>query len=236
MTTMEVTTEEPVSPFWESTTVRGKTTPDRGIHQCTDLRVVLVDAGGTNIGSVFYALERLGIEAEMSNDADRIRVASHVILPGVGAAGEGMRRLRSSGLDRLIPSLTQPVLGICLGMQLLYEHSEEDDIECLGVIPGQIRRLRYQPGLRVPHMGWNVLQVERQDPLLAGVSDGAFAYFVHSYAAPVGPCTLVRSEHGQPFSAVVRSGNFCGIQFHPERSATVGARLLRNFLELELAP
>jgi glutamine amidotransferase len=196
--------------------------------------VVLVDAGGTNIGSVCYALGRLGVDAAMSDDPARIRAASHVILPGVGAAGPGMARLRERGLDAVIRGLTQPVLGVCLGMQLLFEHSEEGDTPCLGVVRGQVRHFPRAGGLRVPHMGWNMLEGEPMDALLAGLDDtDRHAYFVHSYAAPVGPDTLARSDYGMPFSAVVRRGNFCGMQFHPERSAKVGARLLGNFLALE---
>ncbi|MDA3912706.1 imidazole glycerol phosphate synthase subunit HisH [Oleiagrimonas sp.] len=198
--------------------------------------VVLIDAGGTNIGSVRYALERLGVDAAMSDDPARIRAASHVILPGVGAAAPGMARLRASGLDAVIRDLTQPVLGVCLGMQLLFEHSEEGDTPCLGVVRGQVRHFPRAGGLRVPHMGWNALVAERDDPLLYGLeSTDAHAYFVHSYAAPLGPDTLARSDHGMAFSAVVRRGNFCGMQFHPERSAAVGARLLGNFLALDPA-
>jgi len=196
--------------------------------------VVLIDAGGTNIGSVHYALERLGVEAAMSDDPARIRAASHVILPGVGAAGPGMARLRQNGLDAVIRGLTQPVLGVCLGMQLLFEYSEEGDTPCLGVVRGQVRHFPRNNGLRVPHMGWNALAAECDDPLLDGLdnTDG-HAYFVHSYAAPVGPDTLARSDYGMPFSTVVRRGNFCGMQFHPERSAAVGARLLGNFLKMQ---
>ncbi len=130
--------------------------------------VVLVDAGGTNIGSVRYALERLGVDARISDDAERIRSASHVILPGVGAAGPGMARLHGSGLIELIRELEQPVLGVCLGMQLLFEHSEEGDTPCLGVIPGQVRRIQAGAGRRVPHMGWNALRRVREDQLHAG--------------------------------------------------------------------
>jgi imidazole glycerol-phosphate synthase subunit HisH len=201
----------------------------------TALDVVLVDAGGTNIGSVRYALQRLGVDAAMSDDPARIRAASHVILPGVGAAGPGMARLRRSGLDAVIRELDQPVLGVCLGMQLLFEHSEEGDTPCLGVVRGQVRHFPRDAGLRVPHMGWNTLVSERDDPLLAGLdATDRHAYFVHSYAAPCGPDTLASSHHGMDFSAVVRRGNFCGMQFHPERSAAVGARLLGNFLGLDV--
>ena len=196
------------------------------------MKVVLVDAGGTNIGSVRYALQRLGADAELTSDAARIRAASHVILPGVGAAAPGMRMLREAGLVDVMRGLTQPVLGVCLGMQLLCERSEESDTECLGVIPATVRHFAPAPGLRIPHMGWNTLRVTTPHCLTAGLRDGDTAYFVHSYAVPTGDYTLAASEHGEPFSAVIASGNFMGMQFHPERSAGVGAQLLRNFLSL----
>jgi len=196
------------------------------------MSVVLVDAGGTNIGSVRYALQRLGVEASLTSDAEAIRNADKVILPGVGAAGPGMARLHELGLVQLMRSLTQPVLGVCLGMQLLCEHSEEGDTECLGVIPATVRRFADQPGLRVPHMGWNRLQRQREHPLLDGLVDGDWAYFVHSYAVPAGDYALAATDFGGDFSSVIARGNFHGMQFHPERSATVGARLLKNFLEL----
>lgn len=193
---------------------------------------VLVDAGGTNIGSVRYALQRLGVEAELSADAERVRAATHVILPGVGAAGPGMRRLRDGGLVEVLRGLRQPILGVCLGMQLLFEHSQEGDTPCLGLLSGCVTRLRGGPGLRVPHMGWNRLELQHADRLVDDLPDPAYAYFVHSYAVPVGDCTLASACHGETFSAVVRKGNVCGMQFHPERSGAVGARLLKNFLAL----
>ncbi|HEN47623.1 MAG TPA: imidazole glycerol phosphate synthase subunit HisH [Mizugakiibacter sp.] len=195
--------------------------------------VVLVDAGGSNIGSLCYALERLGAPVRMSDDPESIRAASHVILPGVGAAGPGMARLRAKGLDGVLRSLTQPVLGVCLGMQLLFERSEEGDVKCLGQLPGTVRQLHGGNGVRIPHMGWNRLQLEGANPLLKGLDESpSFVYFVHSYAAPVTVNTLAYCEHGVPLSAVVRKGNFYGMQFHPERSAALGARLLGNFLSL----
>ena len=193
--------------------------------------VALVDAGGANIGSVRYALLRLGVESRLTIDADTLRAASHVILPGVGAAAAGMARLRELRLIEVVRNLTQPVLGLCLGMQLLFEHSEEGDTPCLGLLPGTLRRLK-GGGVRVPHMGWNQLRIERAHRLLYGIESGAHMYFVHSYAADVGSATLASCEHGGEFSAVVQSRNFFGAQFHPERSAAAGARLLSNFLEL----
>jgi glutamine amidotransferase len=195
------------------------------------VKVVLVDSGGANIGSVRYALERLGVAADMTADAEAILGADRVILPGVGAAAPAMARLNELNLVPLLRGLRQPLLGICLGMQLLFEGSEEGDVDCLGLVPGRVRRMPASPGVRVPHMGWNRLRPTRDDVLLAGVADGAQAYFVHSYAAPVTDDCLASCDHGQPFAAMVRRGNVAGAQFHPERSGAVGARLLQNFLQ-----
>lgn len=194
--------------------------------------VVVIENGGGNVASVRYALERLGVDAAPTHDADRIRRATHVILPGVGAARDAMRRLESTGLDAIIPTLRQPVLGICLGMQLLFESSAEGDARCLGVLPGRAERFADAPGRPVPHMGWNRLERRAASPLLDGLAEGEYAYFVHSYALPVGPYTVATCTYGAPFSAVVRSANFHGAQFHPERSSRAGAQVLRNFLAL----
>lgn len=197
--------------------------------------VVLIDSGGANIGSVKYALERLGVGARLTADAEAIAKADRVILPGVGTAGAGMARLWELGLVDVVRAVTQPLLGICLGMQLLFDASEEGDTTCLGLVPGRVRKLAGGEGIRVPHMGWNALGSLRDDPLLAGVHAGEQAYFVHSYVAPVGEDTLATVCHGEEFAAVVRRGNCWGAQFHPERSASVGARLLENFLSERLA-
>jgi glutamine amidotransferase len=194
--------------------------------------VVLVDGGGTNIGSVRYALQRLGLDAELTASATRIRQATHVILPGVGAAGPGMAKLREAGLVDVLRGLRQPLLGVCLGMQLLFERSDEGGTECLGLLPGVVRKFPQSASWRVPHMGWNRLRVERNDALVNGLDGSSYAYFVHSYAAPVGAATIADADHGGAFSAIVRQGNVCGMQFHPERSAAVGAQLLKNFLDL----
>jgi glutamine amidotransferase len=193
--------------------------------------VVVVASGGANIASLLFALARLGAPSELSADPARIRAASHVILPGVGAARDAMARLERSGLDRVLPELTQPVLGICLGMQLLHEASEEGSARCLGIIPGVARRFAEAPGRPVPHMGWNTLEV-RGCPLLEGLTDADYAYFVHSYALEVGAATVASCRYGAAFSACVAWRNFYGAQFHPERSARTGARLLENFLRL----
>lgn len=196
------------------------------------MSVLMVDSGGANLGSVRYALQRLGVEARLSADPAEIRSAPRVLLPGVGAAGPGMARLRELGLVEVLRGLTQPLLGICLGMQLLFEASEEGDTACLGRLPGTVRKLAPAPGVRVPHMGWNRLAPVRPSPLLEGLPAGAAAYFVHSYAAPVTPDCVASCRHGDDFAAMVARGNVMGAQFHPERSAAVGARVLANFLAL----
>jgi len=191
--------------------------------------IVVVDSGGANISSVLHALRRQGVYPVFSADADTIRTADRVILPGVGAAGQAMDVLRGHGLVDVIRALVQPVLGICLGMQLLFTSSAEDNADLLGIIPARLNRLAQSEGLRVPHMGWNTLTKVKADPLSDPLVDQWF-YFVHSYAAPLGEWTLASSNHGTAFSALVRKDNFYGAQFHPERSASAGARLLRDFL------
>jgi imidazole glycerol-phosphate synthase subunit HisH len=193
--------------------------------------LAIVDSGGANIASVRFALERLGVQSDLTADPAVIAAAERVILPGVGSAAEGMRRLRERGLVDCVRRLTQPVLGVCLGMQLLYEGSEEGPTETLGLIPGRVRRLTDSPGIQVPHMGWNTVQTDRTVPLLDGIEPGARFYFVHSYAGPLNEFTVARCEHGTAFAAMVRRDNFSGVQFHPERSGPAGARLLRNFVE-----
>jgi len=196
------------------------------------MEAVIVDSGGANLASLCYALERLGARTQVSADARTIASAARVVLPGVGAAAHAMQRLNAAGLTSMLRALTQPVLGVCLGMQLLFELSEEGLTECLGVLPYAVRRLQSAPRCPVPHMGWNELQRLRPDPLLEGVADGDYAYFAHSYAAPVTQHTLASARYGAPVSAVVRRENFWGTQFHPERSAATGARVLENFLRL----
>ncbi len=192
--------------------------------------VVIVASGGANIASLTHALERLGVHATLSADPERIREAGHVILPGVGAAEDAMRRLREARLDRVITQLPQPVLGICLGMQLLFDASAEGPATCLGILPGRVERLRAGPDRPVPHIGWNTLEPCADSPLLEGLRAGDRAYFVHSYAAPIGEATIATTEYGTRFSACVQRGRCFGVQFHPERSAAVGARVLANFL------
>ena len=195
-------------------------------------QVAIIDSGGANIGSVENALRRLGVNSLFTADPEAITRADRVILPGVGAAASAMAHLQQHRLVDCIRGLQQPVLGICLGMQLLFESSTEGDVECLGILPGRMERLPESAGIRIPHMGWNATRQRRDDPLLRGLPDQPWFYFVHSYFAPIGAHTLATSEHGAEFSAIVQQGNFRGAQFHPERSADDGARLLQNFLEI----
>jgi glutamine amidotransferase len=203
-----------------------------GRHAVSERRIVIVDNGGANIASLQFALQRLGVASAVSADPAEIRAASHVILPGVGAAADAMSRLRRNGLDTVIPTLQQPVLGICLGMQLLYQASQEGDARCLGIIPGRAARFAEAHDRPVPHMGWNTLEIRRPCALLTGLADGDYAYFVHSYALDLSDATVASTGYGAPFSACVQWRNFYGAQFHPERSAAVGAQLLRNFLAI----
>lgn len=197
--------------------------------------VAVIDAGGANLGSVRFALQRLGCEPSLARDADGLRGARRVILPGVGAAAPAMALLRDRGLDVALRELRVPLLGICLGMQLLYESSEEGDVACIGLLPGRVTRMAGDAGRRIPHMGWNELQPRRQPALIEGIPGGAQVYFVHGYAAPVTDDCVASATHGQRFAAVVQRGQACGVQFHPERSAAPGARLLANFLAMEAA-
>ena len=195
------------------------------------MSAVIIDSGGANIASLRAALARLGAESVVSTDHAVIRRATRVLLPGVGSAHDAMSRLRIAGLDQLIPQLKQPLLGICLGMQLLFERSEEGPANCLGVIPGSITKLRSEPGKPVPHMGWNQMTQVRPDGLLDGISSIDHVYFVHSFAAPTSPATVAITDYSTAFTAVARHENFCGTQFHPERSGIVGSRILANFLK-----
>ena len=194
---------------------------------------VIIDSGGANLASLQFALERLDARAIVSNDPKVVTSAPRVILPGVGSALDAMTRLRATGLHEVLPTLKQPVLGICLGMQLLFGHSEEGPTDCLGIIPDTVRRLKAEPGRPVPHMGWNQLTAMRADPLLENVAENDYVYFVHSYAAPVSDITLAATDYGSQVSAVIRRGNFWGTQFHPERSGPTGAKFLANFLRLD---
>ena len=191
------------------------------------MSLAIVDLAYGNLGSVAIAFERLGLAPVVTADAGEIRSADRVVLPGVGAAGFAMERVEGLGLKETLRTLRQPVLGICLGMQLLFERSEEDDTPCLGLIPGGVRRLAPAPGMPVPHMGWSKLGVA--DPG-CGLATGDYVYFAHSFACDDGPHSLATADYGGTIPAVVRSGNYLGAQFHPERSGEAGARFLTAFL------
>ncbi|MGN6364207.1 imidazole glycerol phosphate synthase subunit HisH [Asticcacaulis taihuensis] len=194
--------------------------------------ITVIEIGCANTASVLFALERLGADARLSSDPAEIAAASKVVLPGVGAAGFAMSRIHELGLFDTICGLKVPLLGVCLGQQLLFEGSEEGNVECLGLIPGKVTKMAATPDMVVPHMGWNQLEILCQDPLTSGVNDGDFAYFVHSYVCPVNDYTLATSTYGAPFAAMVRKDNVFGCQFHPERSSAVGAQILKNFVDL----
>ena len=194
----------------------------------TDL--VIIDAGGANLGSVRAAFARLGVSPELSRDPARIATAERLVLPGVGAAAPVMDTLRASGIDVLLRGLKTPLLGVCIGMQVLFERSEEGDVAGLGLLRGPVRKLPASPGIRMPHMGWNRLARRVDSPLLDGIDEGAQAYFVHSYGVISSADAIAGTEHGSTFCAAVARDNIAGAQFHPERSGALGARFLRNFL------
>jgi len=196
--------------------------------------VTVLSYGAGNVASVQFALERLGAAVRLTSDPVDVAEAERLILPGVGQAGYAMARLDALGLTEAIRAFPRPLLGVCLGQQLLFADSDEGGgTTLLGLIPGQVAKLTPGPALPVPHMGWSRLEVVRDDPLLDGIGEEAWAYFVHGFVCPDGPATLARAEYGGVVPAVVRDANRWGCQFHPERSAKAGARILKNFLELD---
>lgn len=199
------------------------------------MRLVIIDTGCANLASVKFAFERLGVTPEISDDFAVIRGADKLVLPGVGAAPFAMNNIKAKNLDDIIKTARQPLLGICLGMQLLFETLEEggQKIDGLGIIPGHVGSLDTRD-LPSPHMGWNQLHPLSDFALLNNIETGDYAYFVHSYGAPLSEYTLAACEYGSPFTAIVRKGNVMGCQFHPERSSKVGAQILKNFLDLNL--
>lgn len=202
----------------------------------TAANIVIIDTGCANLSSVRMAIERLGVSAQVSKEAAVIRAADKLILPGVGTAKAAMHNLQERGLVDLIREAKQPLLGFCLGMQILAQASEEhmggeSDIDCLGIVPGKVKLMQVGD-LRLPHMGWNQVEHDGTHPLFNGIPSGSYFYFVHSYALEVTAATLATCDYGGPFTAVVGKDNFFGAQFHPERSGKAGARLIQNFLEL----
>lgn len=189
--------------------------------------VTLVDLGYGNLGSIETALRRLGADVRRTSEAEGIAGAERLLLPGVGAAGFAMERIASLGLADALRGFTGPALGICLGMHLLFERSEEGDVALLGLLPGYVRKMTSSATVTVPHMGWSKIETDAAE---IGLTSGDYVYFAHSYAAPDGPATIARAHHGIPVPAVVRSGNWTGAQFHPERSGPVGARFLEAWL------
>lgn len=197
------------------------------------MTLVVLDIGVGNTASMIWALERLGGRPVLSADRMTVADAERLVLPGVGAAGHAVRRLEALGLTDVLKQFDRPLLGVCLGMQLLLEGSDEGPARCLGRLPGRARRIDCAPQRPVPHMGWNQLRaIDRDDPLAEGLTDGDHVYFVHSYAAPVSPATTAEADYGGGFSAMVGKGRVWGCQFHPERSGPIGARILCNFLDL----
>jgi glutamine amidotransferase len=194
--------------------------------------VAVVRLGVGNTASVMFALERLGVKAVLTEDPSVVADAARVILPGVGAAAHAMNLLEEKGLRRVLMQFERPLLGICLGQQLLFETSEEGDAKGFGLIPGRVTRWPASVQYPSPHMGWSKLTKTKDHALLEGVDDGAYVYFVHSFSCPIDQTTLATSAYGARFAAMVASGNRYGCQFHPERSAAVGARILSNFLSL----
>ena len=194
--------------------------------------VAIIDGGGTNIASLQYALQRLGAKSHLTSDSSEIRESSHVILPGVGAAAPAMAQIHQKELANVILNLKQPVLGICLGMQLMGTSSAEDNVDCLGIFPDKAIKLKGGPESPVPNMGWCRVSISNNNPLLQNIPDESWFYFVHSYVLPISKRTLARASHTHDFSAILKHNNFYATQLHPERSAAAGAQLLKNFMEL----
>jgi imidazole glycerol-phosphate synthase subunit HisH len=200
------------------------------------MKLAIIKYNAGNIQSVLYALERLGVEAEVTDDAEKIKSADKVLFPGVGEASSAMQSLKENNLDKVIKDLKQPVFGICVGMQLLCQHSEENDTECLGVVPIQVKKfpsfvLGEGPGVRkVPQIGWNNIYDLKSD-LFKGIEEKSFIYNVHSYYAEDSQYTIAKCDYGIEYAAAVKKDNFYGVQFHTEKSAIVGDHILKNFIE-----
>lgn len=191
--------------------------------------VAIIDYDAGNVRSLQFALERLGVKSVLTADPQVIKVAEKVIFPGQGAAGSAMEKLQQTGLDQLIPTLQQPVLGICLGMQLLCDATEEGDVKGLGIVSGKV--IRFSDQVKVPQMGWNTIS-KLQTTLFKGIKEEDFMYLVHSYYVPLLPETIAQSDYDGAYSVALQKDNFYGVQFHPEKSSTAGSQLLQNFLAL----
>ncbi|MEO2052370.1 MAG: imidazole glycerol phosphate synthase subunit HisH [Allomuricauda sp.] len=191
------------------------------------MKIVIIDYGAGNIQSIKFAIKRLGYEAVLSHDVDEIQAADKVIFPGVGEASSAMEKLRATGLDKLIPNLKQPVLGICLGMQLMCHYSEEGNTEGLGIFDLDV--VKFDSSVKVPQIGWNQISDLKSD-LFKGIPEQSYIYLVHSFYAPLGKETIATSEYGLNYSAALQKNNFYGVQFHPEKSSEVGSHILKNFL------
>jgi glutamine amidotransferase len=198
--------------------------------------IAVIDYKSGNLGSVGNALQRIGADYRITGDPAVIRSASHVILPGVGEASSTMRALQKDGLDQVVLSLTQPILGICIGMQLMCRYSEEGDVNCLGIFDANVRKLHGSETLKIPHIGWNTVGRDTarhvSTPLMTGLPDASYFYYVHSFAPEITEQTTAITEYGVSFSAILQNKNFFGTQFHPEKSGDAGEKLLKNFLSL----
>ncbi len=195
------------------------------------MKVVILDTGCANLASVKYAVERLGVKPTVSLDPDIVLNSDKLFLPGVGTASAAMQKLKERNLIALIKACTQPVLGICLGMQLLARHSAEGNVNTLGLIDADVMPIANHH-LPLPHMGWNNVTAKAGHHLFRDIPDGAYFYFVHGYALPLCSSTIAETSYGEKFTAAVSKDNFYGVQFHPERSGSAGAKLLKNFLEM----
>lgn len=193
------------------------------------MKVVIIKYNAGNIRSVLFALDRIGVQAVVTDNADEIRSADRVIFPGVGEASSAMSYLREKGLDTLIPSLKQPVLGICLGMQLMCSTSEENGTDCLGIFPMTVQKFPEDKGLKVPQIGWNTIS-DLQNGLFSRVEESTYVYFVHGYFVPQSEFTIATATYTHPYSAAICKDNFMAVQFHPEKSGDAGEQILRNFL------
>ncbi len=195
------------------------------------MKIVIINSGAGNIQSIMFAIERLGFKAILSNNPDEILSADKVIFPGVGEASSAMKKLKESGLDKLIPQLKQPVLGICLGMQLMCNFSEEGNTEGLGIF--DVNVVKFSPKVKVPQMGWNTIY-NLKSGLFNGISENEFMYLVHSYYVPKSENSIATTNYEVDFSSALQKNNFYGVQFHPEKSGKFGEQILNNFLKIQI--